>query len=99
MAYFPLPIFPGLNSHGTIFCATAVAVVLSMQLTGRAEVSQTAIQSPDGRNSIVVDAARGNDGHVQFAISRDGRKLLGPSPLGPVLAAGPSLGTGARIVD
>ncbi|HEX3599815.1 MAG TPA: glycoside hydrolase family 97 protein [Lacipirellulaceae bacterium] len=74
-------------------------MVLSMPLTGRAEVLQTAIQSPDGRNSIVLDAAGGNDSRIRFTISRDGHPIVGPSPLGPVLAAGGPLGTGARITD
>ena len=83
----------------TVFCKTLLAaVVLTTPLTGRAAHSPAAIQSPDGRNSIVLDASNDKDAHVRFAISRDGHPLIGPSPLGPVLVAGGPLGKGARIV-
>jgi alpha-glucosidase len=75
------------------------AVVLSTPLTGRAAHSPAAIQSPDGRNFIVLDASDDKNAHVRFTISRDGHPLIGPSPLGTVLVAGGSLGKGARIVD
>jgi alpha-glucosidase len=84
----------------TVFCKTLLgAVVLTTPLTGRADHSRTAIQSPDGRNSIVLDAADDKDAHVRFTISRDGHPLIGPSPMGPVLATGGPLGNVARIVD
>lgn len=74
-------------------------VVVGKPTSGRADDSQTALQSPDGRNSIVLKAADNDRDHVRFTISRDGQKLIGPSPLGPVLAVAGPLGDGARIVD
>jgi alpha-glucosidase len=97
MQRFSTPIARGFKLPGSIFYATILtAVVLSIPLTGRADVSHTAIQSPDSRNSIVLDAA---GDYVRFTISHDGHPLIGPSPLGPVLAVGGTLGKGARIVD
>src|SRR4051794_12025478 len=79
--------------------ALLAAVVLAAPCTGRAGDSKTAIQSPDGRNSIVLEAADDKDSHVRFTISRDGHALIGPSPLGPVLSNSGPLCTGARVVD
>jgi alpha-glucosidase len=75
------------------------AAVFGLPPTGRADLLQTAIQSPDGRNAIVLRAANDDGDRVRFTVSRDGRNLIGPSPLGPVLAVGGQLGDGARVVD
>jgi alpha-glucosidase len=84
----------------TVFCAILLAaVVLITPLTGRADHLQTAIQSPDGRNSIVLNSANADGEPVRFTVSRDGHPQIGPSPLGPVLVVGGTLGKGARIVD
>ncbi len=82
------------------FCATILAaVVLGTPLTGRADVADAVVESPDGRNAIVLDTADDDDHSVRFTIRRDGHPLIGPSPLGPVLAGGTSLSKGATIVD
>jgi alpha-glucosidase len=78
-------------------CPSLILAVVTFPLDARADSSATAIQSPDGRNSIVLEAA--DDDRICFTVIRDGRKMIGPSPLGPVLAAGESLITGARVVD
>src|SRR5262245_12244767 len=75
------------------------AAVIGRPLIARADAAKTAIQSPDGRNSITLQAAGEKDDRVRYTVSRDGRMLLGPSMLGPVLAVGGPLGDGARVVD
>ena len=84
----------------SVFYATLFAAgVVGMTLTASAESAQTAVQSPDGRNSIVLGTAGDAAEHVRFTVSRDGREIIRPSLLGPVLAAGRSLGDAARIVS
>ncbi len=61
-----------------------------------AATAQTLVQSPDGRNSVELNT-RGPG--VAFRISRDGRPLIGPSPLGPELADGGRLDQGSRIIE
>jgi alpha-glucosidase len=83
----------------SVFYVTLFAAgVVGMTLTASAESAQTAVQSPDGRNSIVLGTAGDAAEHVRFTVSRDGREIIRPSLLGPVLAAGRSLGDAARIV-
>ncbi len=61
--------------------------------------STTIIRSPDGRNSIGLQAAEERGGQVCFWVSRNGQTIIGHSPLGPVLTSGETLGEGAYIVD
>src|SRR2546422_1070287 len=67
------------------------AIVVITPFPGRAEQTQTKIQSPNGRNSIVLETAD-KASHVRFITGRDGPPLIGPSPLGPVLATAGPLG-------
>ena len=84
----------------SVFYATLfAAAVVGMTLTACAEPAPTAVQSLDGRNSIVLRVAGDAAEHVRFTVNRDGSQIIRPSLLGPVLAAGRSLGDGARIVD
>ena len=69
-----------------------LAMAFSIPVSGRADFSKTTIQSPDGRNSIVLQAADDHVDHLRFTISRDEHRLIGPSPLGPVLDVGGPLG-------
>jgi alpha-glucosidase len=75
------------------------AAVFGVALNARADSSPTAVQSPDGRNVIVLHATGDDDGPVRFAVRRDGNPVLGPALLGPVLDADRSLGEDSRIVD
>jgi alpha-glucosidase len=75
------------------------AAFLAAPLASLADENRPAIQSPDGRNSIALSAADHDGGSVQFTISRNGKPIIGPSPFGPVLATGGTLGKNARIVD
>ncbi len=57
------------------------------------------IQSPDGRNAISLLAGEGADAPVEFTVVRDGKTLVEPSPLGPVLTDAGALGDSARVVE
>ena len=87
------PEWPTSIVRGTLF----VAVVFSMPLTACADES-TKVVSPNGRNLLVLQSTGDDGDHVRFAVKRDGRQIVRPSALGPVLAAGQLLGDGARIV-
>ena len=52
------------------------------------------IKSRDGRNALALLAGE----RLEFSVSRDGRLLIGPSPLGPVLARGGDLDENSRVV-
>ena len=67
---------------------------LGIQHTARADSLQTAVRSPDGRNSIVLQSAGDDDEHVRFTVTRDDTPIIRPSLLGPVLGADRSLGRG-----
>src|SRR4051812_2745769 len=96
MGRFSSAIARGFKLPRTRFCKTLLIVVaLSAPLTGRADLLQTAIHSPDGRNSIVLDAANGDGDCVRYTIRREDHPLMGPSPLGPMLVVGGMLGKGA----
>lgn len=75
------------------------AVVLSTPLIARADVSHATVQSPDGRNSIRLDATGNEKDSIRLTIIRDKQALIAPSPLGPVLTVGATLSKDARIVD
>lgn len=64
-----------------------------------AEPGSISIQSPDGRNAITLTAPTGPEAAVAFSVTRDGRQVIDPSPLGPVLTPQGALGKGARVVD
>ncbi|MBL9161682.1 MAG: glycoside hydrolase family 97 N-terminal domain-containing protein, partial [Planctomycetaceae bacterium] len=74
-------------------------LALATPASSRAESLPTAICSPDGRNAIDLRAASDNADQIRYTIKRDGRTLIGPSPLGPVLSGGGQLGENARIID
>ena len=80
--------------RGTLLAAT----LFSVTVTAHAAPSLTELRSPDGRNRIVLQSA-GDDGYVRYRVERDGRRIIRPSIIGPVLAGGGALGKGARIVD
>lgn len=56
------------------------AAVFGMPLTAHADLTQAAIQSPDGRNSIMLHAADDDGDRAQYraryTVSRDGRKVI-----------------------
>ena len=98
------PVLPRIDcrlrpTRNVLYNMLLAAMVVSTLLVGRAESSQAAIQSPDGRNSIDLQSANDDHDQVLYTIRRDGRTLIGPSPLGPVLSVGGQLGEDARIVD
>ena len=80
-------------------CQVLLAAAVGGVPLQRADAGQAAIQSPDGRNSIILQAAGEYNNRVRYTVRRDGRQLIGPSELGPVLAGGGPLGDGARVVD
>jgi alpha-glucosidase len=75
------------------------AVILSPPLIGRANDSHATVRSPDTRNSIRLEVAGEDRDRIRFTVFRDGHSLIGPSPLGPVLAIAGTLSKDARIVD
>ncbi|QDT73385.1 glycoside hydrolase family 97 protein [Lacipirellula limnantheis] len=84
---------------------TSIGVMLLAWLTlttpssSRAESVPAAIRSPDGRNAIDLRTASDGADQVRYTIKRDGRTLIGPSPLGPVLSVGGQLGENSPIID
>src|SRR5215470_8736242 len=76
-----------------------IAITVYGQQSKAEEIARTEARSPDGRNSIALQAADEDGMRLQFAISRDGRQMFGPSPLGPVLSNGGALAERARITD
>ena len=58
--------------------------------------SETKLNSPDGRNAIVL---RTSDQGVTFEVSRDGQQMLGPSRLGCELADRGRVGASASVND
>jgi alpha-glucosidase len=74
-----------------------VAAFLSLPPAARAAPKKSTIQSPDNRNSIVLQVADGD--RVRFMVSRDGRNIIAPSPLGPVLEVCGTLGEISHVVD
>ncbi len=73
-------------------------VVVILLLTASADASKTTVQSPDGRNSIVLQSTDEDRDVVRVSVSRDRQQVLAPSPLGPVLTMGGALNEGSRIV-
>ncbi len=61
----------------------AIVILLLLGAAGRAEDSVHGCRSPDGRNLIGLYV---REGEVRYAITRDGRTLIGPSVVGPILA-------------
>lgn len=55
------------------------------------------VSSPNGRNAIELTFKRKDSGALTYAVTRDGRTLIGPSPLGPSLAGLGSSGIDERF--
>lgn len=75
----------------------ADGAMLAVATTAAAIENSAVVESPDGRNSIVLEGANSDGDFVRFSVRRDGRTLIGPSKCGPVLNNGGPLGKGARI--
>ena len=61
-------------------------------------LQQASVTSPDGLNKLTVDAASATGGPLKFTIARGGTVLMGPSAIGPQLAAHGAVGESSRIV-
>ena len=75
-----------------IFAAVALH---ALPASGTAD-SATHVLSPDGRTDVSVTL---RDGHLLYAVRRDGRAIVLPSRLGFALRGAAPLGDGLRIVD
>jgi alpha-glucosidase len=84
------------TSYGSVLCTAAI---LAVPIVAWADATRSMVQSPDGRNTIVLHGASGKGDCVRYSVRRDGRTLIGPSQLGAVLSDGGPLGDGARVVD
>lgn len=58
-----------------------------------ASAKSVTVKSPDGRNAVTLDTEK-----LTYAVSRDGIRIIEPSPLGLNLDIG-SIGAGARLID
>lgn len=76
---------------------TWIPLILATNIAVGAEPEQVIVESPDGRNSICLHALGENGEPVLVTITRDGQTLIGPSPVGLVLAPNNALGVGAKI--
>jgi len=87
-------------ARSTVVLLTGFAALTSFRTAianSQDERTGVQVQSPDGRNSIELQAAAGQTERLRFAIRRDKRELIGPSMLGPELSAGGRLAVGARF--
>jgi alpha-glucosidase len=75
------------------------AVLLFAPRATHADDAQLIVHSPDGRNAITLVLPKGESETIQYALSRDGKSLVGPSPVGPILASEGTLGKGSRLVE
>lgn len=82
----------GFRVSGLLLALAVLCGPHALSATG----SQTTIYSPDGRNSIVLNA---DESSVGYTVSRDGHILFGPSQLGPELAERGPLDRGATLID
>ncbi|HEX5472460.1 MAG TPA: glycoside hydrolase family 97 catalytic domain-containing protein, partial [Lacipirellulaceae bacterium] len=78
------------------FVATALLCAVSVAHCAPTKVS---VQSPDGRNSIVLDTTSNDHGQLRYTVSHDGRAIIGPSPIGPVLSPSGAIGADVRILN
>ena len=90
-------------SHTTAFARrfigqviVGIAVLMAAHLEASADTSEARVQSPDGRNAIVLKT--GNRG-VTLTVIRDNQVLFDQSQLSPVLAACGRLSDEAHVVD
>ncbi len=87
------------NPPAVEFCGLVLlGVLFALTSPARGAPVQTEVQSPNGRNRIVLQAAD-QDGHVRYWVTRDGTQVIRPSLIGPVLVDNRVLGEAARIVD
>jgi alpha-glucosidase len=80
------------------FSVLSLAVAFGCCAVAEAKEAAAA-RSPNGRNAIAIEV-EGDDGNgvLQFTVSRDGRRVLERSPLGPVLSKGTALGEDVRVL-
>lgn len=81
------------------FSVISGAAVFAIAAAAAASESATLIESPDGRNAIVLEGANSAVNFVRLSVRRDGRTVIGPSKCGPVLKDGGPLGKGARVAN
>ncbi len=84
---------PMRRPRGSIRAALAASLLLALAAPLAAQV---AVRSPDGRNVVTVEV---RDGRLTWALARDGRPILLPSPLGFRFRGAPPLAEGLRITD
>ncbi|HVT28316.1 MAG TPA: glycoside hydrolase family 97 N-terminal domain-containing protein, partial [Lacipirellulaceae bacterium] len=78
----------------------AFPVVSLCTLTAaHAAPTQVSVQSPDARNCIVLNLGGKDHGQLRYTISRDGKLVIGPSPIGPVLSKSGAIGSDVRIAN
>jgi alpha-glucosidase len=76
-----------------------LAVSFGPAAAANAQTDAVRVQSPDGRNAIELDLGGGGVKALTYAVTRDGRTLIGPSLLGPALADVGDLGVAVRILN
>ena len=74
-----------------------ISLALLSPFTLGEETTEVRIESPDGRNGILFQSPDIEDQSLQYTITRDGKTLFGPSPVGSLLATGEDLGLEAKI--
>ncbi len=76
--------------------AAPLALTLSCALVSPALAETITASSPDG--SLVLSVTTDNDGHPLYSLTRKGKLLLASSMLGFIVADGPTLQRGQKIV-
>jgi alpha-glucosidase len=69
----------------------AASLLALVTLAASAHAGTVSIKSPDGRNVVAVDSDK-----LTYTVSRDGRQIIAPSPLGLNLDIG-AIGAGAKL--
>src|SRR4051794_20172357 len=66
--------------------------------TDQKKASKASVTSPDGRNTITLEATGADHTQLRFTISRDGAALIGPSAVGPKLSSGGAIGEHTHLL-
>lgn len=69
----------------------AASVLALLTVAASAHAGTVTIQSPDGRNVVALDSDK-----LTYTVSRDGKRIIEPSPLGLNLDIG-AIGAGAKL--
>jgi alpha-glucosidase len=79
-------------------CVRSAAIFLTVAAMAASNAAETVVvRSPHARNAIVL-LEGGDGGRVVYSVTRDGKQLLAPSAVDPVLSSAGPLAVGSSIV-